>query len=155
MYGNFVGRLKGGVKDLYIAEELTKFAKSFAKLDMTMDNNEKEGVETILAINVDAQLAIDASRVVVTELKNVCDTLLLILNNFADQQGLKDAISTYLSESKLIDPKVDAAIEKLTIVIAKSIEGNITTNTSIPSTYHITDTKSAFQIKKKICTPSC
>lgn len=124
VYDDVLGNLKGGVKNLYIAEELTKFATSFAKLDMTMNAEEKEGFQDILQINVDAQLAIDSSRVVVSNLKNALDTLKMILDFFPDKEGLRDAIQTYVDETARINPDIEKAKERLSTVFAQSIKGN-------------------------------
>ena len=123
VYKEVVGSLKEGVKGLFIAEELTKVAKSLAVLNIQMEQKQKDALDAILAINVDAQLAIDSARVVVTKLRNICDTLIYILNALPEEAGLKAAIETYLDESKLLDPFVDKAIEKLTTVSAESVKG--------------------------------
>ena len=125
LYKETVGSLKEGVKGLFIAEELTKVAKSLAVLNIEMEIKQRQALNEILAINVDAQLAIDSSRVVVSKLRNICDTLIFILDAVPDKDGLKAAIETYLDESKLLDPFVDKAIEKLTKVSAESVKGKL------------------------------
>ena len=125
LYKETVGSLKEGVKGLFIAEELTKVAKTLAVLNIEMEIKQRQALNEILAINVDAQLAIDSSRVVVSKLKNICDTLIYILDAVPDKEGLKAAIETYLDESKLLDPFVDKAIEKLTKVSAESVKGKL------------------------------
>ena len=108
---------------MFVAEELTKVAKSLAKLNIDMEAKQKEALNAILKINVDAQLAIDSSRLVVIKLKNICETLLFIFDALPDLEGLKAAISTYLSESKEFSPHVDKAISRLTTVSAESVKG--------------------------------
>ena len=125
VYKEVIGSLKEGVKGLFIAEELTKVAKSLAVLNIEMQIKQRQALNEILAINVDAQLAIDSSRVVVSKLRNICDTLIFILDAVPDKDGLKAAIETYLDESKLLDPFVDKAIEKLTKVSAESVKGKL------------------------------
>ena len=133
VYKEVVGNLKEGVKGLFIAEELTKVAKSLAKLNIDMEAKQKEALNAILKINVDAQLAIDSSRLVVIKLKNICETLLFIFDALPDLEGLKAAISTYLSESKELSPHVDKAISRLTTVSAESVKGIWILNYQIPS----------------------
>ena len=133
VYKEVVGNLKEGVKGLFVAEELTKVAKSLAKLNIDMEAKQKEALNAILKINVDAQLAIDSSRLVVIKLKNICETLLFIFDALPDLEGLKAAISTYLSESKELSPHVDKAISRLTTVSAESVKGIWILNYQIPS----------------------
>ena len=119
-----IGDLKEGVKGLFIAEELTKVAKNLAVLNIQMEIKQKEALDAILAINVDSQLAIDSARVVVSKLKNICDTLIFTLDNIPNKGGFNAAIKSFLAESKLLDPFVSEAIEKLSTVSAESVKGN-------------------------------
>ena len=98
-----------------------------------MEAKQKEALNAILKINVDAQLAIDSSRLIVIKLKNICETLLFIFDALPDLEGLKAAISTYLSESKELSPHVDKAISRLTTVSAESVKGIWILNYQIPS----------------------
>ena len=123
VYKEIIGNLKEGVKGLFIAEELTKVAKSLAVLNIQMEQKQKDALNAILAINIDAQLAIDSSRVVVSKLRNICDTLIFMLDSVPDEAGLKATIETYLGETKLLGPDVDKAIEKLITVSAVSVKG--------------------------------
>jgi len=124
VYKEVIANLKEGVKGLFIAEEMTNVAKGLASLNIEMEDKQKEALDSILKINVEAQLAINSARVVVSNLRNICDVLIYILNNVQNEEGLKIAIETYLEESKLLDPDVDKAIEKLSTVSAESVKGN-------------------------------
>lgn len=122
VYKEVVGKLQEGVKGLFIAEELTKVAKSLAELNIQMEAKQKEALDSILKINVDAQLAIDSARLVVVKLKNICDILIVILENMQDDVGVKIAIETFLEDSKSLSPHVDKAIDRLTKVSAESVK---------------------------------
>ena len=123
VYKEVVGILQEGVAGLVMAEESTKLAKSLALLNLQMTRKQNDALKAILAINVDSQLAIDSSRVVVNKLKNICDTIIFFLDAAPDKDGLSTAIKMYFDESKLLDPHVDKAIDKLTKVSNESVKG--------------------------------
>lgn len=108
---------------MFIAEELTAVATSLAQLNVQLEAKQANALKTILDINTSAQLAIDASRLVVTKVKNMCNDLITIMEHLNTEQGLKIAIETFVSEAKLLEPDVDDAVTKLTTVAAKAING--------------------------------
>ena len=119
-----VTKLEEGVKSLFIAEELTNLAENLAKINLVMEEVQRNALDVILKINQDAQLSIHYSKVVVMKLKNICESLLFILEDEHSEEVYKDAIQVYLDESKLIKPDIESAIDKLVNVGSRSTEGN-------------------------------
>ena len=106
VYKELVNSLNEGVKGLFIAEELTKVAKSLNTLNVQMEQRQRTALKVIMNVNRDAHLAIDSSRRVVSKLRNICDELLFILNFEKSDEMLRAAIVTFIDEAKLIDPDV-------------------------------------------------
>ena len=123
LYKELVAGLQESIMKLWRAEELTKIGQSLAELNVELETKQKEALKVIVQIHVDAMLAIDASRLVVTKLKNVCTSLILILDNLATDEGLKIAIETFLDEAKRLNADVDAAVLRLTTVSLASSKG--------------------------------
>jgi len=122
VYKKMVDDLKQGVKGLFIAEELTSVAKSLNKLNVDMEQKQRQALQVIMNVNRDAHLAIDSSRRVVTKLRNLCDDLIFTLSFEESDEMLQIAIETYLAETKIMDGDVKEAISKLTRAAADAVK---------------------------------
>ena len=117
--------LQNGVKGLFIAEELTKIAKTLLELNIEMGKKQKEALTVILSVHEESLLAINYARVVVMKLRNICKDLLLVLEIESSKSILESAIDVYLAEGKLMEGDVQKAVDKLTRASAKAVSGEL------------------------------
>ena len=122
LYKDMINDLKAGVKSLFIAEGLTNVAKSLAALNIHMEDKQKKSLDVIIKVNTDCLLAVDAAKVVVTKLKNICDLVLVFLRKGKNQDMMNGAIKAFVQESKTMEKPVGDAIVLLTKASTSSVK---------------------------------
>ena len=103
---------------------MTNVAKEMRHLTSHMGSSERDSIDTIVNINNDAAVAIGAARAVVLKLESTCDIVLPILRKKADEHQLNLAINSYLDKTKLLNPTISTAVDKLITVSAQAVKGD-------------------------------
>lgn len=125
IFSDIALNLKAGLLDLQNVKGATEISQSVKNLESQMGQNEKDALKALFKISTEAVVAIAASDNVALKLKEVVDDTLSKLNKNADATQLDLALKAYVDKSAPLPDLVSTAIDKLTVVSARSITGNL------------------------------
>eukprot|EP00092_Neocalanus_flemingeri_P021858 GFUD01023712.1.p1 GENE.GFUD01023712.1~~GFUD01023712.1.p1 ORF type:complete len:310 (+),score=102.10 GFUD01023712.1:44-973(+) len=122
IYGSLTSEFKDAIKNLAVDEKLKEITESIEKINTDVTQEQREVLDKMIGTHNFAQIASMAALDVISRIKDTSNTIMRVLEQKADEQGIMGIVQVFIQSTDELIPKVEKA-HKLLIKASNDMMG--------------------------------